>query len=76
MFSDLLLADRERNGLTVEQVAQGLGVSPISYRKLEAGERWPSWETYDRIAAALGWPRTFTAGPDLTGRSRAVNVRS
>jgi DNA-binding XRE family transcriptional regulator len=31
---------------------------PTAYRKLEAGERWPSWETYDRIAAAFGWPQT------------------
>jgi transcriptional regulator with XRE-family HTH domain len=59
MFSDLLLADRERNGLTVEQVARRLGVPSVAYRKIEAGERWPSWETYDRIAAAFGWPRSF-----------------
>jgi transcriptional regulator with XRE-family HTH domain len=31
MFSDLLLADRERNGLTVEQMARRLGVSPLAY---------------------------------------------
>jgi transcriptional regulator with XRE-family HTH domain len=59
MFSDLLRGDRERSGLTVEQAARRLGVQRDVYRKLEAGERWPSWETYDRIAAALGWPRSF-----------------
>ena len=59
MFSDLLRADRERSGLTVEQAAPRLDVPPVAYRKLEAGERWPSWETYDRIAAAFGWPRSF-----------------
>ena len=59
MFSDLLCGDRERSGLTLEQAARRLGVSPAAYRKLEAGERWPSWETHDRIAATFGWPRSF-----------------
>jgi len=56
MFSDLLSCDRERAGLTVDQAARRLGVPLGAYRKLEAGERWPSWETYDRIATAFGWP--------------------
>jgi transcriptional regulator with XRE-family HTH domain len=60
MFSDLLRADRERSGLTVEQAAQRLGVPLGAYRELEAGDRWPSWETYARIATAFGWPQTFT----------------
>jgi hypothetical protein len=34
-------------------------VSVGAYRKLEAGERWPSWETYDRIERLFGWPRSF-----------------
>ena len=59
MFSDLLPGDRERAGLTIDEAAFRLGVPPVAYRKLEAGERWPSWETYDRIAAAFGWPRSF-----------------
>jgi transcriptional regulator with XRE-family HTH domain len=37
MFSDLLRADRERSGLTVEQAARRLYVSPVAYRKVEAG---------------------------------------
>jgi transcriptional regulator with XRE-family HTH domain len=61
MFSDLLRTDRERSGLTVEQAARRLSVLTVAYRELEAGERWPSWETYDRIAAAFGWPQTFAA---------------
>jgi transcriptional regulator with XRE-family HTH domain len=60
MFSNLLRGDRERRGLTVEQVARRLGVSASAYRKIEAGEGWPSWETYDRIATASGWPRSST----------------
>jgi transcriptional regulator with XRE-family HTH domain len=59
IFSDVLRQDRQRAGLTAEQAARRLGVSAVAHRKLEAGERWPSWETYDRIAAAFGWPRSF-----------------
>jgi DNA-binding XRE family transcriptional regulator len=58
MFSDLLRAERERSGLTVEQAARRLGVSPVLYLKLEAGER-PDWTMYDRVAAVFGWPRSF-----------------
>jgi transcriptional regulator with XRE-family HTH domain len=36
-----------------------VGVSVREYREIEAGERSPSWETYDRIATAFGWPRSF-----------------
>ena len=59
MFSDLLSQDRERSGLTVEQAARQLGVSAVAYGELEAGERWPEWETYGRICKAFGWPRSF-----------------
>ncbi|MGI8617339.1 MAG: helix-turn-helix domain-containing protein [Actinomycetota bacterium] len=61
MFSDLLRRDRERARLTVNQAARRFGVPPGAYRQLEAGERWPSWETYDRIATAFGWPRSFVS---------------
>lgn len=43
MFSDLLRTDRERAGLTVEQAAGMIGVSPALYRALEAGGQWPDW---------------------------------
>ena len=59
MFSDLLRGDRERSGLTVEQAARRLGVPAVAYRQLEGGEWWPDWTTYDRVAAAFGWSRSF-----------------
>jgi hypothetical protein len=36
-----------------------LGVSVREYRELEAGTRWPSWDTYDRMCKLYGWPQTF-----------------
>jgi transcriptional regulator with XRE-family HTH domain len=59
MFSDLLRQDRERSGLTTQQAARLLGVAVVAYRELEAGELWPSWETYDRIERLFGCPRSF-----------------
>ena len=68
MFSDLLRRDRERYSLTVEQAAWRLGVPTAAYGKLEAGERWPNWETSDRIAAVT------LQGSDLRsdGTERAI----
>ena len=30
-------------------------------RELEAGERWPNFDTWDRICKSFGWPQPFTA---------------
>jgi DNA-binding XRE family transcriptional regulator len=58
-FSELLQRGRERGGLSVDEAAWHVGVTPVAYREFEAGERWPSWQTYDRSATAFGWPRSF-----------------
>jgi transcriptional regulator with XRE-family HTH domain len=59
MFADLLRRDRERSGLSAEEAARRLGVSRAVYREIEASERWPEWEMYDRICKTFGWPRSF-----------------
>ena len=51
-----------RAGWSVARAAWELGVSIREYRELEAGERSPSWETFDRICKLLGWPQTFVGG--------------
>jgi transcriptional regulator with XRE-family HTH domain len=58
-FPELLRKDRERRGFTVGQVAWRLDVKPQKYRELEAGERFPDFETWDRICKLYGWPQTF-----------------
>ena len=68
MFSDLLRADRERYGFTVVQAARRLGISAAAYRALEAAERWPDWETYDRIERLFGWPRPRSFAASTEGR--------
>jgi transcriptional regulator with XRE-family HTH domain len=59
MFTHMLERDRKRSGFSVGQVAWRLGVRVSEYRELEAGERWPSFDIYDRICKLFGWPQTF-----------------
>jgi len=61
-FPKMLRTDRERNGFTVGQVAWRIGVTPEEYRDLEAGTRWPSFETWDAICKLYWWPQTFIDG--------------
>jgi predicted transcriptional regulator len=59
MFADVLQRDRTRWGLSVGQAAWRFGVSPAVYREIEAGTRWPTFDTYDRICKLFGWPQAF-----------------
>jgi DNA-binding XRE family transcriptional regulator len=59
MFRRMLEDDRKRAGWSVGQAAWRLGVSVREYRKIEAGESWPNWETFHRICVLFGWPETF-----------------
>jgi transcriptional regulator with XRE-family HTH domain len=51
MLPAMLAHDRTRAGWSVEQVARRLVVSVRTYRKLEAGERSPAWETWGSPAS-------------------------
>jgi hypothetical protein len=55
----MLEHDRRQAGWSVDQAAWRLGVSTREHRELEAGARWPSWQTFDRICKLFGWPQTF-----------------
>ena len=59
MFRKMLEDDRLRAGWSIGQAAWRLGVSVREYREIEAGERSPSWKTWDRICKTFGWPRSF-----------------
>jgi hypothetical protein len=52
MFGDMLRLAR---------AAWLLGVSVPELRELEAGARWPSFDTYDRIDELFGWQQTIRA---------------
>jgi DNA-binding XRE family transcriptional regulator len=63
----MLERDRKRAGRTVARAAWELGVSVREYRELEAGTRFPNWETYERICRLYAGLRRFT----VAGRQRA-----
>ena len=46
--TDARAGSETRGGLS-DKAAWRLGVSVSEYRELDAAERWPSWETWDRI---------------------------
>jgi transcriptional regulator with XRE-family HTH domain len=56
--------DRERSGLTVDEIAWRLGVTRPEYRELEAGKRFPTFVTWNRICKLHGWPQRFEAEAD------------
>jgi predicted transcriptional regulator len=55
----MLEEDRRRAGWSVGQAAWRLDVSVREYRELEAGDRTPTFETWDRICKLFGWARSF-----------------
>ena len=59
MFAGMLDRDRKRCGLRNCQVASHLGVSVREYRELEAGTRFPTFETWDRMCKLYGWSQSF-----------------
>jgi hypothetical protein len=56
---DVLRRDRERWGMRECYAAWRFGVNVREYRELEAGDRMPDFETWDRICKLYGWPQTF-----------------
>jgi transcriptional regulator with XRE-family HTH domain len=61
MLPAMLEQDRKRAGWSVKQAAWRLGVSIREYREIEAGERSPNFETWDRICKLYGWSGVPTA---------------
>ena len=50
----MLREDRERSGLTVDEIAWRLSVSRREYRELEAGTRFPTFELGTAYAGCTG----------------------
>ena len=52
----MLERDRQRNGLRVCRAEWLLGVTVREYREIEAGERMPDTDTWERMCDVFGWP--------------------
>jgi hypothetical protein len=75
-FPRMLERDRRREGLRVCRAAWLVGVSVREYRELEAGDRMPDPQTYERMCKVFGWPRSFVgAAGDRHAGWGSVNVR-
>jgi hypothetical protein len=57
-----MLRARRREGLKVCRAGWLMGVSIREYQGLEAGERVPDFDTWERICKLYGWPRSFLGG--------------
>jgi Helix-turn-helix domain len=56
-FRTMMRDDRERLGLSVARASWLVGASVPDYRELETGERYPDFDTWDRIRKLYGWPQ-------------------
>jgi hypothetical protein len=52
-------AHRRHEGLRVCRAAWLVGVTVREYREMEAGDRVPEFDTWDRLCELYGWPRSF-----------------
>ncbi len=71
----MMQRDRKREGLRECRAAWLLGVTVREYREIEAGDRTPSLDTYQRISELYGWPQTFVGDRQLLLRSPAQMTR-
>lgn len=55
----MMQRDRMREGLRVCRAAWLVGVTVREYREMEAGDRVPEFDDWDRPCELYGWPRTF-----------------
>ena len=62
-YPAMMERERKREGLRVCRAAWLIGVSVREYREMEAGDRTPNPNTYERISELYGWPQTFVSRP-------------
>lgn len=63
-FSERLKETRLKSGLTQKQVAQQSGISERQYQHLEAGNFYPQYETFLRLADLFRVSLDYLAGRD------------
>lgn len=76
MFADRLRSMRKARYITLQQMADKLGISLRGYAYYESGERFPSQETIVAIADILDCPIDFLLGRDKYLRSIGVTFEN
>ena len=75
--SNRLILARKRRRLTSKELAETIGVSPVTVSRLEAANNEPETTTLDAIVRALGFPREFYFGGDIDDITKeAASFRS
>jgi hypothetical protein len=54
----MMQRDRKREGLRVCRAAWLVGVTVREYREIEAGDRVPDIDVWNRMCMLYGWPQT------------------
>jgi Helix-turn-helix domain len=58
-YPSMMQRDRKREGLRICRAAWLIGVTVSEYREIEAGDRVPDNDAWDRLCKLYGWPQTF-----------------
>jgi hypothetical protein len=79
-YPTMMQRDRNRECLRVCRAAWLVGVTVREYREMEAGDRDPDSDVWNRLCELYGWPRNFVGRrrdlvDDADGR-RFATVRS
>jgi hypothetical protein len=59
----MMARGRKREGLRVCRAAWLVGVTVRQYREMEAGDRVPDNDAWDRMCKLYGWPQSFAGAP-------------
>jgi predicted transcriptional regulator len=60
-FPPMMQRDRKREGLRECRAAWLLGITVRELRRLEAGEVYPDFETWERMVDVFEWPTSFAS---------------
>jgi transcriptional regulator with XRE-family HTH domain len=74
-YRGMMQRARKREGLRVCRASWLVGISIREYREIEAGDREPSPDTYERISELYGWPRTFVGRPKAPPKDSSASGR-
>jgi hypothetical protein len=60
-YPSMMQRDPKREGLRVSRAAWLIGVTVPEYQ-MEAGDRVPEFDVWDRLCKLCGWPQSFWPG--------------
>ncbi|MFZ0706570.1 MAG: helix-turn-helix transcriptional regulator [Candidatus Korobacteraceae bacterium] len=74
-LANAVIESRKRAGLTQQQLAQKMGTTQPVVARLEAGNRWPSLRTLERLANATGSRLVISFEPQEEVKKQVIASR-